>query len=422
MTNSRNEGRDRRKIIKLMAPLWETLMDDEREVLTQSISDRELKRRWKEVRKRMEQEKIDFLVMQNDNEWLGGYVKWFTDVPARNAQPHTVIFPVDGDMTTITHGGKPPGDVGPPAWTLRGVKRRLTVPFFRSAAFTNTYDAELAVEVLKAEKKAKIGILGKGTMSAAFYEYLLKNLTGWSVVEAADLVDPIKAVKSDEEIDLIRKTASLQDQAVEYAKKAIRPGRRDFEIIADIIHHVTDLGSEEQLVLGGSGPLGQPVAIRKRHFQNRMVREGDQFSLLIEVNGPGGMYTEIGRIFFVGSKVPPELSDAAELAREIQEATLKMIRPGADPADIWHANNELLKREGFLPETRAYAHGQGYDLVERPLIRDDEPMKLQAGMNITVHPTVGSDRVWVWVCDNYLITKTGVSECLHRTPKEIIGI
>jgi Xaa-Pro aminopeptidase len=116
------------------------------------------------------------------------------------------------------------------------------------------------------------------------------------------------------------------------------------------------------------------------------------------------------------------LSDAAELAREIQEATLKMIRPGADPADIWRANNDLLKREGFLPETRLYAHGQGYDLVERPLIRDDEPMKLQAGMNITVHPTVGSDRVWVWVCDNYLVTKTGVSECLHRTTKEIIGI
>jgi Xaa-Pro aminopeptidase len=133
---------------------------------------------------------------------------------------------------------------------------------------------------------------------------------------------------------------------------------------------VTDLGSEEQLVLGGSGPLGQAVAIRKRHFQNRMVREGDQFSLLIEVNGPGGMYTEIGRIFFVGSKVPSELSDAAALAGEIQEATLKMIRPGADPAEIWHANNELLKRQGFLPETRLYAHGQGYDLKELSRCRD----------------------------------------------------
>jgi Xaa-Pro aminopeptidase len=394
----------------------------EADIVTQSISDQELERRWRAVRKRMNEENLDFLVMQNDNEWLGGYVKWFTDVPAKNAQPHTVIFPVDEEMTTITHGGKPPGDVGPPAWTLRGVGRRLTAPFFRSAAFTDTYDAELAAEVLRARKWARIGILGKGAMSAAFYEHLLKNLAGHSVVEAADLVDPIKAVKSDEEQDLIRKTAALQDQAIEYAKKAIRPGRKDFEVIADIIHYVTDLGSEEQLVLGGSGPPGRPVAIRKRHFQNRMVREGDQFSLLIEVNGPGGMYTEIGRIFLVGSDVPSELSDAAALARELQEATLKMIRPGAHPAEIWRANNVLLEQEGFLPETRLYAHGQGYDLVERPLIRDDEPMTLQAGMNITVHPTVGSDRVWVWVCDNYLVTETGVSECLHKTPKDIIGL
>ena len=67
-------------------------MGDEREIVTESISDQELERRWKEVRKRMEEEKIDFLVMQNDNEWLGGYVKWFTDVPARNAQAHTIHF------------------------------------------------------------------------------------------------------------------------------------------------------------------------------------------------------------------------------------------------------------------------------------------------------------------------------------------
>jgi Xaa-Pro aminopeptidase len=396
-------------------------MDEPREILTESISTQELERRWREVRARMKEEGIDFLIMQNDNEWLGGYVKWFTDIPARNAQPHTVIFPADNEMTTITHGGKPPGDMGPPAWTLRGVKKRLTAPFFRSVMYTHTYDAELAVETLRVKRKGKIGIVGKGTISAAFYEHLKKNLSDATFVDAADLVDQIKAIKSDEEINFIRKTAALQDETMGYAKKAIRPGRRDFEIVGDIIHRVTDLGSEEQLVLGGSGPLGRPVSIQKRHFQNRMVREGDQFSLLIETNGPGGMYTEIGRIFFVG-KVRSELSDAFEIAKEIQKATLRLLKPAGNPKELWKAHNDLLKKKGFLAETRAYAHGQGYDLVERPLIRDDEPMKLKARMNITVHPTVGSDRVWVWVCDNYLITESGVSECLHKTPQEIFSV
>jgi Xaa-Pro aminopeptidase len=396
-------------------------MEDPRQILTESISNQELERRWKAVREKMEEEKIDFLVMQNDNEWLGGYVKWFTDIPARNGYPLTVIFPIDDEMTTITCGGKPPGDLGPPAWTMRGVKKRLTAAYFRSLMYSNTYDAELAVDTLKAKKKAKIGIVGMGSMSAMFHEYLIKNLSGSTFLDATDFVDRIKAIKSDEEIILIKKATALQDEAIEYAKKVIRPGRRDFEIIADIVHKVTELGSEEQLVIGGSGPLGRPVPMQKRHFQNRVVREGDQFTLMIEVNGPGGMYAEAGRVYYLG-KVPSELHDAYELCKETQKHTLKLLKPGADPGDIWHANNEFLIKKGQLPETRLFAHGQGYDLVERPAIRDDEPMKLQPRMNITVHPIIGSDKVWVWVCDNYLITETGVSDCLHKSPQQIFEI
>jgi Xaa-Pro aminopeptidase len=397
------------------------MMEHHEERLTHSISTAELERRWKAVREKMKQKGLDFLVMQNDNEWLGGYVKWFTDIPARNAQAHTVIFPLDDEMTTITHGGKPPGDLGPPAWTLRGVKTRLTAPYFQSVCYTNAYDADLAVGVLKVNKRGRIGIVGKGGMSAAFYEHLRNILPEAAFFDASSLVDAIKAVKSDEEIDLIRKAAGIQDDVMTFAKAAVRPGRRDFEIIADVIHKAMELGSEEQLVLGGSGSPGKPVPMQKRHFQNRMVREDDQFTLMIEVNGPGGMYAEIGRVFYLG-KVPSALQDAFETAKEIQQATLRQIKPGADPGEIWKANNELLREKGFLPETRAYAHGQGYDLVERPLIRNDEDMKLQANMNITVHPTIGSDKLWVWVCDNYLITESGVSECLHRSPQEIYSL
>ena len=118
--------------------------------------------------------------------------------------------------------------------------------------YSNTYDAELAVETLKVKKNGKIGIVGKGSMSASFYEYLRKNLPEATFVEASDLVDQIKAIKSDEEIALIKKTVALQDEAIEYAQEVIRPGKRDFEIVADIIHKVTHLGSEEQLVMGGS--------------------------------------------------------------------------------------------------------------------------------------------------------------------------
>jgi len=35
----------------------------------------------------MKEEKIDFLLIQNSNDYLGGYVKWFTAVPVVHHYP-----------------------------------------------------------------------------------------------------------------------------------------------------------------------------------------------------------------------------------------------------------------------------------------------------------------------------------------------
>jgi Xaa-Pro aminopeptidase len=397
------------------------MTDDPREALTLGVSDRELERRWAAVRARMKEKSLDVLVMQDTNEWLGGYVKWFTDVSARNGYPMTVLFPVDDLMTTVTSGGRPPGDMGPPAWQFRGVKARLSAPYFPSINYSTTYDADLVIETLKDRKKAKIGMVGQGRISYSFYEYLMRRMPEATFISATDLVDEIKAVKSAEEIELIGKTCALQDEVMTYAKTVVKPGRKVFEIVADVIHKATLLGSEEQLVLAGSGPLGRPANYQKRQHQNRTLKENEAFTLLIEVNGPGGMYAELGRIFFTGN-VPSELSDAYRLCCEAQQVSLKLLKPGADAKTIWDANNEFLVSRGKIPETRLYAHGQGYDLVERPAIRDDEPMRLQANMNIVVHPAVGSDRLWVSVCDNYLIKESGPSPCLHKFPQEIFSV
>ena len=152
-----------------------------------------------------------------------------------------------------------------------------------------------------------------------------------------------------------------------------------------------------------------------------MIKEGDQFTLMIEVNGPGGIYGEMGRCLFLGD-VPAELKDANALLKETRDRTIKLLKPGADPKDIWDANNAFLVSKGQMPESRVFCHGQGYSLVERPAVRNDETMKLKANMNITVHPTVFSSTYWLSMWDNWLITETGVSERLHKTPEEILSV
>ena len=52
----------------------------------------------------MAAQKIDVLVMQNSNEFSGGYVKWFTDMPSGNGTMTTVVFPKDDLMTVVAPG------------------------------------------------------------------------------------------------------------------------------------------------------------------------------------------------------------------------------------------------------------------------------------------------------------------------------
>jgi len=204
-------------------------------------------------------------------------------------------------------------------------------------------------------------------------------------------------------------------------RKVIQPGMRDFEVLAEAQCAAIKLGSERQFFLVGSGPQGVPTRWQFRRFQNRVIREGDQVSILVEVNGPGGYYTELGRVFSMG-KPSQALQDAFGTAAEAQTLSQQMMKPGVIPKELWDANNAFLQKRGYNPELRLYAHGQGIDAVERPAIRYDEPMRIQAGMNITIHPFAVNKEVWAAVTDNYLTTASGECVWTHSFPREVIVV
>ena len=62
------------------------------------------------------------------------------------------------------------------------------------------------------------------------------------------------------------------------------------------------------------------------------------------------------------------------------------------------------------------------DLVERPLIRSDEPWTIQKDTNIVVHPTYPYGGYLNWLCDNYIIGGNGPGDRIHQFPEEIIEI
>ena len=159
-------------------------MENPKERLTKTISTAELERRWNAAREIMRDDKIDFLLMRNDEEFLGGYVKWFTDIPARHSYPYTVIFPEDDEMTLVTPGPRAPAEPFLKDWAVRGVKKTLGAPYFPSAYYTASYDAELVTGVLGENKDAKIGLVGKSSIPVNFFEYLTEHLPGARFVDA----------------------------------------------------------------------------------------------------------------------------------------------------------------------------------------------------------------------------------------------
>ena len=115
--------------------------------------------------------------------------------------------------------------------------------------------------------------------------------------------------------------------------------------------------------------------------------------------------------------VPGELQEMLERNRATQAFDLSLLVPGASCREVFRIHNETVMAQGGHEEKRILAHGQGFEMVERPLIRHDESMSLAENMHVAVHPHGG-----VQLIDNYLIGPDGPGECLHRTPKEVLTI
>jgi Xaa-Pro aminopeptidase len=392
------------------------------ERLLNPISDGELDRRWVAVRKAIAAQDVDALIVQSNNDWLGGHVKWLTDHPATNGYPKTVVFHVNDWMTVIDMG--PRGGrrkLGGNDEIHRGVGEILTTPAFTSVAYTDEYHAELVVSDIKRRNYKVVGIVGGGALPHKFMTRLARDLTPIRLTDMTETIDWIKAIKSPEEISAIRQAAHMQDEIFARLLAKVKPGMRDTDITALAQYEGRLLGSEQGLFLANSAPLGVRSGFADRYQQGRALKPGEHFTILIENNGPGGFYTELARTIVFG-KATQQLLDGFAAMKAAQDHTLSLIKPGASCRDIAAAHDDYMRSRNFPPELRLYCHGQGYDLVERPLVRSDETMTLAAGMNLAVHPGYETDALFAVICDNYLVEANGPGECLHQTEKKVFEI
>jgi Xaa-Pro aminopeptidase len=110
-----------------------------------------------------------------------------------------------------------------------------------------------------------------------------------------------------------------------------------------------------------------------------------------------------------------------DIAVAAQKFGASIMNPGVRPGDVFKQVNDFLAAKGQPPEGRLNAHGQGYDLVERPTFTAEEDMLLQANMVIAMHPTAATAAAYAMCCDDFLITERG-AERMHTTAQRVFVI
>ena len=378
----------------------------------------ELERRWALVRRHMAEHDLDVLIAGGFDDSLSGYVRWFCDFGSQ-AYMKIVLFFREGPMTTIEHGAL--GGHREPSPDSPGVAAICTTASFKSIAATFTYEAEIAVTELKRRGLKHIGLLRPGGLPYALVDHLQRSLPNVKVSDQTDALDRLKAIKGPAELDSLRQACRLQDEVFAKVLDAVRPGVREVELLALAEHELRLRGAIDGTMLSGSAPRDKPALPRPWRAQNRVLQKGDTFTILIEMSDALGYYGELARQVVLG-RPSSEMQDAFGVVLEAQAAAVNRLRPGVACADLAAAHDEFMRARGTHPETRVFSHGQGYDLVERPLIRADETMTLEANMFLACHPAIATPSIFAFICDNYIVRASGPAERVHATPQILFEV
>mgnify|MGYP004468062697 CR=1 FL=1 len=379
-----------------------------------AMSRQEMERRWGLLRREMEKQELDCLILHNYDNFLGGYTRYITDIPIGN-YPSTVLFHREDETTYIGHGA--PWTPSVPAGMSRGIGQALATPLMPTLAYTDSYMPRLVIDELKRRGYRRVGLVGESMIPASLCRMIHEELPQVELVNATTMVDRIKMIKSPEEIRKLREIVHIHDMIGAAVPTIFRPGRYEYEIAADIRKMGSDLGCEGLNVMLGTGPSENP-GLMLPNMQHRQVEMGDNMLCLIELSGPGGYYAELMRMWTLGEP-SQALQDATACAIECQNEVISRMKPGVNCAELLKVNNDFLTARGYGPEGRMFAHSQGLDMVERPAFSADETLTLEENMFFAVHPAAVTESVFGAVCDNFLVTANGV-ERITQTPHGVL--
>ncbi|MBW4592852.1 MAG: aminopeptidase P N-terminal domain-containing protein [Brasilonema angustatum HA4187-MV1] len=279
-----------------------------------------------------------------------------------------------------------------------------------------------------------------------------------AIEDTGPILHSMRLMKSQAELELMRKAADIAVEAHNHAIKFTQPGRYEYEVQAEIEHIFRLRGA-----LGPAYPsiVASGVNSCILHYIENDRQMQDKELLLIDAGCAYGYYnSDITRTFPVSGKFTPEQKTLYEIVLEAQKQAIAQVQPG-NPYKQIHDTAVRVLTEGLvelgilkgeidkLIEEEKYkpyymhrtGHWLGLDVHDVGVYQhgDDNPQILQPGQVLTVEPGLyivpdtklaedqpATDPRWVGIGirieDDVLVTSTGHEVLTAGVPKEVAEV
>jgi Xaa-Pro dipeptidase len=251
---------------------------------------------------------------------------------------------------------------------------------------------------------------------------LVDEERSFALDDATMLLDRLLMHKLPAEIDRLRRAAAIADAAYEVFRAAVRPGRRQYELVADVEAHLRSVGCPDNFMIIGSG--GRDV-LGMTPPSERRIASGDLVTTELTPSVEG-YFAQICRTLVVG-RASDAQRRAFDLFREALEAGIAAVRPGATAADVARAENDVFRKHGLgeytsSKWTRVRGHGLGLFCDSKPHLLEDVDTPLIPGMALIVHPNTYHPEVGYLVLGDAVVVTAQGAEVLCRTPRELFEV
>ncbi|HZU66343.1 MAG TPA: Xaa-Pro peptidase family protein [Ktedonobacteraceae bacterium] len=271
--------------------------------------------------------------------------------------------------------------------------------------------------------ESRIGLVG--AISYKQYETLRRLLPGAALVDFMPQFIQLRLIKSDEEIEFLRKGAQFSDLAMQALENEARPGITEHQLTAIVEKAYLGLGGRTHIHYMATTSMRNPaVCVPAQHQSDRVIENGDV--LLTEISAHYHSYPgQILRPFAIGTPPTPQYRHMYDVASEAFHRIASVIRPGATIDDLLDAA-EYIHSAGFtIYDDLLHGFGGGYLppvlRTRRTSPQPPAPFIFQENMTLVIQPNVitADERMGVQVGELVLITHDGI-ESLHHYPLRFV--